>query len=107
MTAPENRKEEKEALKAEVRSDVGNVVDRLSDLQDDAHIYPIAVLLLEAIAITLRLISATYFRLLSSAISIFASLVSTALFSSKIMVIAVLRFYTGWLLVLVKFLWRI
>ena len=107
MTAPENRKEEKEALKAEVRSDVGNVVERLSELQGDSHIYPIVVLLVEAICIGIRLISGTFFQLLSSAISAFTSLVASALFSSKIMIIAALRFYTAWLLVLLKFLWRI
>ena len=103
LTVAENRKE----IKEEVRGDVGNIIERLSDLQGDAHIYPIFVLLMEAIFITIRLVSATLFNLLSSAILASHSIISSALFSAKMAAVATLRFYTGWLLVIVKFVWKL
>lgn len=103
LIAAENRKE----TQAEVRSDVGNIVERLSDLQGDVHIYPIFVLLMEAIFITIRLVSAALFNLLGSAILASHSVASSALFSTKMVVVATLRFYTSWLLVIVKFVWKL
>ena len=101
------RKEEKDAAKAEVRNDVSEVVTRLSELRSDGEIYPIAILLAEAVCITIRLISTSLLSLLRKTIQAFSSLVALTLSNIKFLIIAVLRFYTGWLLVVVKFLWRV
>lgn len=107
IAAPENRKEAKETTHAEVRSDVGNIVERLSELQGDIQIYPITVLLMEAIYITIQLVSTTFLHFSCRVFHASHSLISSALFSAKMLTISILRFYTGWLLVIVKFIWKI